>query len=81
MHEPFIISVNHLGTEYDLRARFERWGYTHRIAVLIGEHTVIFEPDEEGGYRAIADKPLIGPSLNIGLLQSVSERLAKLGNR
>jgi len=28
-------------------------GYTHRMAVLIGETTVTFEPDEAGDYRAL----------------------------
>jgi len=73
MNEPFIIPVNYLGTEHEFKARFERWGYTHRIAVLIDETTVIFEPDEEGGYRALATQPV-----PVDLLRAVAEKLATL---
>ncbi|MCU1441740.1 MAG: hypothetical protein JWP85_2737 [Rhodoglobus sp.] len=73
MNEPFILPVNYQGTEHEFKARFERWGYTHRIAVLIGEITVSFEPDEEGGYRALAAQPV-----DTNLLSIVAEKLAKL---
>jgi len=75
MNEPFILPVNYQGTEHEFKARFERWGYTHRIAVLIGETTVTFEPDEEGGYRALAAQPV-----DMDLLRTVAEKLAKLSN-
>jgi hypothetical protein len=35
MNEPFILPVNYQGTEHEFKERFERWGYTHRISVLI----------------------------------------------
>jgi hypothetical protein len=75
MNEPFLIPVKHDETEHEFKARFERWGYTHRISVLIGEQTFVFEPDEEGGYRAMGDVP--GDS---NLLQAVAEKLAKLSS-
>ncbi|MDB5116520.1 MAG: hypothetical protein JWQ79_2012 [Mucilaginibacter sp.] len=73
MNEPFILPVNYQGTEHEFKARFERCGYTHRIAVLIGEIIVTFEPDEEGGYRALAAQPV-----DTNLLSVVAEKLAKL---
>jgi len=73
MNEPFNLPIIYQGEEQELRARFERWGYTHRIAVLIGETTVTFEPDEEGGYRALATQPV-----DTHLLSIVAEKLAKL---
>ncbi|MDB5004442.1 MAG: hypothetical protein JWQ34_2667 [Mucilaginibacter sp.] len=73
MNEPFNLPIIYQGEEQDLKARFERWGYTHRIAVLIGETTVTFEPDEEGGYRALATQPV-----DTHLLSIVAEKLAKL---
>lgn len=75
MNEPFVIPVIFEGTAHEFKARFERWGYTHRIAVLIDENTFTFEPDEEGGYRALGDQPG-----NTMLLQAVAEKLAKLIN-
>jgi hypothetical protein len=68
MNEPFIIAIN----DQEYKARFERYGYTHRIAVLIGEETVIFEPDEEGNYRALSN------STAISLLQAIAEKLRLL---
>ena len=73
MNEPFNIPIIYQGEEQELKARFERWGYTHRIAVLIGETTVTFEPDEEGGYRALATQPV-----DTHLLSLIAEKLAKL---
>lgn len=81
MHEPFLLPVAYQGTEHEFKARFERWGYTHRIAVLLDEDTFIFEPDEEGGYRALTDPetPLTKDQIKIELLQAVAQKLAKLG--
>lgn len=73
MNEPFNLPVSYQGEELELKARFERWGYTHRMAVLIGETTVTFEPDEEGGYRAFGDG-----GVEVGLLQAIVEKLKQL---
>ena len=76
MNGPFIIPVNYDGQEQEYNARFERWGYTHRIAVLVDETTVVFEPDEEGGYRALRldDDSNAPPEL----LRALAQKLAKL---
>jgi len=80
MNEPFNLPVIYQGTEHEFKARFERWGYTHRIAVLIHETTFIFEPDEEGNYRALNNPEQSGAAalVNINLLQAVAEKLAML---
>ncbi|QEC74706.1 hypothetical protein [Mucilaginibacter ginsenosidivorax] len=81
MTETFILPVDYLGTEHEFKARLERYGYTHRIAVLIDEHTFNFEPDEEGCYRAIntPEQPKAPNVVSINLLRAVAEKLAKLG--
>ncbi|AMR32371.1 hypothetical protein A0256_13540 [Mucilaginibacter sp. PAMC 26640] len=80
MNEPFILAVKHQGIEHEFKARFERWGYTHRIAVLINDDSFVFEPDEECGYRALmADKASTLP-LDNALLRSVAEKLTSLNN-
>ncbi|MDO3627536.1 hypothetical protein [Mucilaginibacter sp. BT774] len=76
MNEPFNLPIIYQGAEQELKARFERWGYTHRFAVLIGETTVTFEPDEEGCYRALADQPVPAELLCI-----VAKKLATLSKR
>jgi hypothetical protein len=75
MNEPFNLPIIYQGVEQEFKARFERWGYTHRIAVLIGETTVTFEPDEEGGYRALALQPV-----SVDLLRIIAEKLAALSH-
>lgn len=76
MNEPFILSVACQDGEQELKARFERWGYTHRFMVLIGEEMFTFEPDEEGSYRALG---AVAPG-NTSLVQAVAEKLASLSN-
>lgn len=80
MTETFILPVDYLGTGHEFKARFERYGYTHRIAVLIDENTYVFEPDEEGSYRAMNNVAgAVGAAVvNINLLQAVAEKLADL---
>jgi hypothetical protein len=77
MNEPFVIPVCYQGTEHEFKARFERWGYTHRITVQIDDATYTFEPDEEGGYRALSAE---AATINATLLQAVAEKLAKLSS-
>ena len=73
MNEPFNLPITYQGGELELKAMFERWGYTHRFVVLFGETTVTFEPDEEGGYRAFGTD-----TVEVGLLQVIAEKLAAL---
>jgi hypothetical protein len=79
MNEPFVIPVIYNGAEQEYKARLERWGYTHRIAVLIGETTITFEPDEDGGYRALnVVDPTSHFSVDQELLRLIAEKLVKL---
>jgi hypothetical protein len=80
VNEPFIIPVNYQGTEHEFKARFERWGYSHRIAVLIDEATFVFEPDVDGNYRAMTDATKVELLPKIGLLQAVAEKLKTLSS-
>ncbi|WP_133300177.1 hypothetical protein [Mucilaginibacter terrenus] len=68
--------MNYGDQQQEYKARFERWGYTHRISVLIDDTTVVFEPDEEGGYRALRIDDIA--TVPTGLLQALAEKLAKL---
>ncbi|QXV63652.1 hypothetical protein INP83_11050 [Mucilaginibacter sp. 21P] len=76
MNGPFLITVTWQGAEQEYKARFERWGYTHRISVLIAETMVVFEPDEEGGYRALNTADTA--EIPMEILQRVAEKLVAL---
>jgi hypothetical protein len=75
MNEPFNLPITYKGEEHEFKARFERWGYTHRFIVLISETTVTFEPDDEGGYRALGEG-----QVDIGLLKALSKKLTELNH-
>lgn len=79
MNEFFILPITYQGNEFEFKARFERWGYTHRIAVLVDERTYTFEPDEEGDYRAIfTDNAKQDIPESPVLLQLIAEKLKAL---
>jgi hypothetical protein len=82
MNEPFILALTFQGKDLELKARLERVGYTHRIAVLVGETTFTFEPDEEGGYRAltIPGGAAHSDATDTGLLNAIAEKLISLNN-
>jgi hypothetical protein len=71
--DELLLPVNYNGEDLELPVKMYPYGYTFRVEVLIGEAAVIFEPDEEGSYRALTDK-----AISMGLLRAVAEALEKL---
>ena len=59
MNEDFELPVDHNGRELFLPARFLRTGYSYRVEVEIYGQTVMFEPDEEREWRALADPGIV----------------------
>ena len=76
MNEPFLIPVNYQGQEQVYKARFDRWGNTHRISVLIGETTIVFELDEGGSCCALSNNN--ASTVSPELLQALAQTLIKL---
>jgi hypothetical protein len=71
--DELLLPLTYGGQELELPLKMYAYGYTFRVEVLIGETAVIFEPDEEGSYRALADK-----AVSVGLLQAIAQALEKL---
>ena len=73
MAQTFVIPVIFEGEETDFNASFEPYGYTYRIAVDIFGTKVLFEPDEEGSYRALIspDEIIISNAINRDLLSAI----------
>ena len=71
--DELLLPINYKGEALELPVKMYNYGYTFRVDVLIGEAVVIFEPDEEGSYRALADK-----TVNVALLRVIAEALEKL---
>ena len=55
MDEPFELPVTYKSEELLFPARLLHIGYTHRFTVNINGREVLFEPDEEGSYRALIE--------------------------
>ena len=71
--DELLLPLNYQGEELELPVKMYPYGYTFRVEVIVGEAVVIFEPDEEGRYRALADK-----AMDVGLLKVIAGALRKL---
>ena len=80
MYEPFQLPVTYKGKDLLLPAQLIRFGYTHKFKISVNEINVMFEPDEEGVYRAMIDVAS-GDKLHEdhqGLLQQIARVLQDL---
>ena len=57
MEEQFSLPVTYRGQEHQIDFTFRRLGYTYKISAEIQGQTVLFEPDEEGSFRATQADP------------------------
>jgi len=71
---PVTYQNKELELEFDIQQ-----GYVTRVGVKIGETIVIFEPDEEGNYRALVtlEEMAKAKELSVGLLQAIASQLEK----
>ncbi len=83
MDEPFVLEVEHNGKPLAFETRLLRLGYTYKLSVMVDEIEIMFERDEEGGFRAIVpegvdekNKRTIDPSLLQAIAQTIQEGLA-----
>ena len=53
MPESFELAVQFGDKTVLLPAELQKWGYSHRIVVTLAKQAIVFEPDEEGSYRAL----------------------------
>lgn len=79
MEEPFVLEVDHNGKQLQFETRLLRLGYTFKIAVVVDEIEIMFERDEEGGFRAIVPEGVEEKnrrSIDAGLLKSIADTIA-----
>lgn len=83
MDEPFILEVEHNGQPLEFETRLMRLGYTYKLSVIVDEIEILFERDEEGGFRAIVpegvdekSKRAIDPSLLQSIAHTIGQGLA-----
>lgn len=63
MSEHFEIDVPINNSTRIFEAEFKKTTYSYQIAVFIDGHEIIFEPDEERNFRAIAKRNNYKPSM------------------
>lgn len=52
MEERFTLPISYKGKEQSVDFTFRKLGYTYKISAWIDGQEVLFEPDEEGSFRA-----------------------------
>jgi hypothetical protein len=53
--DDLVLPITYGGEDIELPLKMYAYGYTFRVEIMIGKTPVIFEPDEEGSYRALVD--------------------------
>jgi hypothetical protein len=81
MDDALLLPVSYQGEELEFEMKLQQ-GYVPRVEILIDGLPVIFETDDSGDYRALADVVLIAKhkQLSVGLLQAIAEQLELLFN-
>lgn len=76
MSNIFEIPVTYKETDFSFTAKYVRFGYTHKFEIIVGGQIVIFEPDEEGNFRATtAPFPVNDNKPDKGLLKEIANTL------
>ena len=81
MGEPFELPVEYKGEQLILNASLLVTGYTHKFNVDVNGQNIIFEPDDEGSYRAIIPYDDIPEtkSVDIELLKEIAKEIEGIG--
>lgn len=74
MEEQFELPVEYKDEQLMLKASLLVTGYTHKFMVEVSGQEVIFEPDEEGNYRAVVphDERVIRKNIDVELLKTIA---------
>lgn len=72
MNEPFDLPVTVNNRDLLFPARLLQLGYTHKFQVNVYGTEVLFEPDEEGRYRALVQPEDISKELTGELLAAIA---------
>lgn len=72
MFDAFDLPVEYKNETLMLPAQLVQSGYTHAFKVEVNGQEVLFEPDEEGSYRAVVKPEEMNESLKVDLLRAVA---------
>ncbi|MFT3701195.1 MAG: hypothetical protein QM802_02440 [Agriterribacter sp.] len=77
MNHPFNLDVFYNDQIISFPAELQHSEYYYRIVVIISDIPVIFEQDEEGGYRAIIKNTVDRQKVSQSLLHAIADELRK----
>lgn len=76
MADPFMLPLEYKGEEKEFDCELRVMGYTYKIAVALQGAEVLFEPDEEGNFRAaVTDARLRKENWDVDLLAAIARQL------
>ncbi|MEP7259422.1 MAG: hypothetical protein ABI687_13565 [Flavitalea sp.] len=76
MSDDFDITVTYKGKQQIFPATFSRLGYSYKIFVSVNNSEIIFEPDEERNFRAIASQDAMhNQHIDTALIKAIGEAL------
>lgn len=79
MNEIFELPISYKGEQLYLPTQLLQSGYVHQFKVEVEGYEILFEPDEEGNYRALVNESMLDRlKIKTGLLQEISEALSSL---
>jgi hypothetical protein len=70
------IEIEYEGKKRNLQVDVVKWGYTYRLIVTVNDVPVVFEPDEEGAYRAIIEDK--DAEVDPALVEAVVKELGRM---
>jgi len=75
--DDFELPVTFSGQELSFPAQLAQLGYTYRVTVQLADGQLVFEPDEERNWRAVADETLLasGKLPSAALVAAMAESL------
>lgn len=79
MNEPFDLPVTVNGKALLFPACLLQLGYTHKFQVTVYGTEVLFEPDEEGRYRAVIEPEDVTRDIAVELLQAIALVIESVG--
>ncbi len=80
MPEILKLPVFYKGEEHQFDIEMINWTYTHRFKVHVEDAVYLFEPDEEGQYRAISETVVPWQQDRLNLLREIGQTLSQLMN-
>ncbi len=74
------IPVTYKSNELTFKGTYMKFGYTHKFEVEVEGNNILFEPDEEGNYRAVANAVKMDNIKNVDadLLKQIASTLNTL---